>query len=174
MAKKIALGVVCLLAGAPLLWLALRKWIDYQLFPIVLLVEDRPVREGLRRSRDLSRRSRREVAAVAVASLVPLAIASVFTAMLYRLFGLTPDLLVAKLVDYVGSAPILLFADPFISVLAGLLYLKLRQTEGESIEDTLACQFVDEEPPRSRWQQRLSSGGLAGSAPRSGGSSETR
>ncbi len=171
--ESIAIGAAAAVAAVVLLWLALRNWISYQLFPIVLLVESRRVREGLTRSRRLSLRARREVVAVAFASLAPMVAASLLSATLYHLLSLTANTAGAKVVDLLGSAPIMILTDPFVSVLAGLLYLKLRQTDGESIEDVLDCQFVDEEQPRSRWQQRLSSGALlATPSARSGGSGD--
>jgi hypothetical protein len=138
------------------LWLGFRKWIDYQVFPIALLVENRGVRDAVKRSRELSLRSRRDVRAVATVSILPLAVSSLLLSMTFKLFDLAGDSTAAKVVELVVSTTILLFTHPYIAVLTGLLYLKLRQTEGESIEEVLDQQFVDEELPRSRWQQRLS------------------
>jgi serine/threonine protein kinase len=160
------IGIVALVAAFALslsaAGYALKKWIDYQLFPIVLVVEDLGVRAGLARARDLAGRSRREVRAVALAALVPLTAAAAAVAMFHSLLGVEPMSIAGRLLDLTVSAPIMILADPFISVLAALLYLKLRESAGEPIEDVLECQFVDEEAPRSRWQQRLSSGVRSG------------
>jgi serine/threonine protein kinase len=149
-------SVVLAVASVLLVRLGFRKWIDFQVFPIVLLVENRGVRDAVKRSRELSLRSRRDVRAVATVSIVPLAVSSTLLSMTFKLFELAGDSTAAKIVELVVSTTILLFTHPYIAVLTGLLYLKLRQTEGESIEEVLDQQFVDEELPRSQWQQRLS------------------
>ncbi|HQR37257.1 MAG TPA: hypothetical protein PLF26_02560, partial [Blastocatellia bacterium] len=161
-------AVLCVIAAGvtvPLAWYALRQLVRYQLFPVVLLVEDLGVRAGLRRSRELAHRSMRDVASVTVVTFLPLLFSSVVTSTLYALTGLTAGSVPARLVDLFASAPIVILADPFVSVMTGLLYLKLRRAEGERVEDILNRQFADQEAPQRRWQVILSSGSLSQSSP---------
>jgi len=50
--------------------------------------------------------------------------------------------------------PMQLFVASFTSIILALLYLKTRQTGGESMQDLLE-QFEDAERPKSKWQQRV-------------------
>jgi serine/threonine protein kinase len=166
-AEAFGLCLIAAVAAIMLLRVAFRKWIDYQLFPIVLLVENLRVGDAVRRSRDLSHRSRRDARAAAIVSIIPLAISSVLLSMTFKVFGLVGGSTAGKIADLVISSTLMLITHPFVSVLTGLLYLKVRQAEGESIEEVLNQQFVDEELPRSGWQKRLTSKSLIRSTPSS-------
>jgi serine/threonine protein kinase len=50
--------------------------------------------------------------------------------------------------------PTHIFVTSFFSILVGLLYLKTRQSGGESMQELLG-QFEDEKSPKPKWQQRI-------------------
>ncbi len=117
----------------------------------VILVEKLPIRQAIRRSRELRRRATPDSLVVSVFVLLPLMMPNVV------------DLLQSGVVDgpvggTVGAFVLCLsrlLAVTFNAAIIATLYFKQRQSAGESIEAVLACQYVSEPPPKTMWQQRL-------------------
>ena len=117
----------------------------------VILVEGLPIRQALRRSRELRRRTTPDTLVVGLFVLLPLLTPTVIELVQWKIVsGPTTGGIAAATV-----CALRLVVITFNAVLIATLYFKQRLTAGESIEAVLACQFVSEPPPKTAWQQRL-------------------
>ena len=135
-------------------YVTLRNFVTYALFPIVLLVESGGVLDALRRSKALVERDRDAVVPVAVVEslqwVVPLAFSFVATAV-FEDWGM-------GLVALVGVSTLTqLVLSPIVALAYAMLYLKLRQVGGESVDDVLDEQYVKQDTHQSQWMQRMAS-----------------
>ncbi|MFL6230978.1 MAG: protein kinase domain-containing protein [Pyrinomonadaceae bacterium] len=127
--------------------------VKYAFYAPVVLLEGLQRKAALKRSNELSRRSRWMVIALYLINfLLPMAIGGLIGGLSVKA-GHSGAHLTTK------AAPRLLpFLNivivPLISITSALLYLKLRQMGGETLRETLE-QFDDPEAPRARWQQRM-------------------
>jgi serine/threonine protein kinase len=127
--------------------------VKYAFYAPVVLLEGLQKKAALKRSNELSRRSRWMVIALYLINfLLPVAIGGLVGGLTVKA-GHTGAHITTK------AAPRLLpfiniIIVPLISISSALLYLKLRQMGGETLRETLE-QFDDPDAPRARWQQRM-------------------
>jgi hypothetical protein len=130
----------------------LRNFTTYSLFPIALLLEGQSVRQALRRSRELVARGRGFV--------IPVACIEIFefvaeTAVASLVMGATGFPLLNAFVVLVIDTGLELVTGPVEAIAYAVVYLKLRQMGGESMDELLGEQIVEQEIPRTRWMQRM-------------------
>lgn len=177
----VGVGVLLTAIGVVSGYISFRNLVTYSLFPVVLLVEGKHVREGLKRSNELVSRDRR--------SLYPVAIIEV--GMVLVIFGLSTALImlihnyfVEQTVVFAISLALELFANSLTAILYAMLYMNLRQLGGESLRTILDNQYVKQDLPRTKWLERMQSRSMSrrrsgkhpafGSKPHSTGSSSRR
>ncbi len=125
----------------------------YLLWAPVVLLEGLEKKEALKRARALAARSWRTIiAAMLIQFLVPAIIGSVIGAVT----GATTHGKASLQVKITGqlSALINIFILPLLSIVPALLYLKMRQFGGETLNDVMA-QIEEVEGARSNWRQRM-------------------
>jgi serine/threonine protein kinase len=126
----------------------------YLLWAPVVLLEGLEKKEALKRARALAARSWRTIiAAMLVQFLVP----AIVGALIGFVTGATSTHGRASLqVKITGqlSALINIFILPLLSIVPALLYLKMRQFGGETLNDVMA-QIEEVEGARSNWRQRM-------------------
>lgn len=142
----------------------------YALYAPVVIMEQHGIRETLRRSRTLSRRT---FGTALLITLVQFALpVLIWRAAVHTNFTLKlNDDFSPKQIgfDFSMSARSALyqllnvFVTPLTAIMAALLYLKTRKAGGESLRDT-SDQFEALDIPRSKWQHRMKSRTERGSA----------
>jgi len=140
-----------ILLGAILLVVAYHFACELMQLANAVLAEERPIRDAIRRSRELRRRAPADTIAVGLFVLI----LPMLPALVIPLFGLGSA---GPVLTVVVAACVILFRIVTITinaVLVAMLYFKARLTAGEPIEDVLRCQYVTEPPPKTLWQQRL-------------------
>jgi serine/threonine protein kinase len=137
--------------------------IRYALYAPVVLMEGLEKRAALKRSNELSRRSRRTVIGLLLINfLLPIIIQGILmlisVAAIIVGIKLNPRMATSISNFFQGVAhfaPLFnIIIVPLISITTALLYLKLRQIGGETSKETLG-QFENIEAPRTEWQQRM-------------------
>jgi hypothetical protein len=118
-----------------------------------VLLEGLEKKAALRRSNELSRRSRWMVIALMLINfMIPMLVAWLVGGLALKA-GRTGAHVTTKASSHV--LPLInIVIVPLISITSSLLYLKLRQMGGETLRETLE-QFDDTDAPRARWQQRM-------------------
>ena len=130
----------------------------YMLWAPVVLMEGLERKAARRRARSLAGRSWRTLILVALIQFVlPILINAVLGAM----FGIVAGHAARKGHETVQikigtqlTSLINIFILPLMSIVPALLYLKMRQLGGETLNDVMS-QIEDVEGPRSLWQQRM-------------------
>jgi len=125
----------------------------YLLWAPVVLMEGLEKKAALKRARSLAARSWRTIIiAMCVQLLVPAIVGSIVGA----LTGATTHEKHGLRVKVASQAAglINIFVLPLLSIVPALLYLKMRQFGGETLNDVMA-QIEEFEGARSRWQQRM-------------------
>jgi len=130
----------------------------YMLWAPVVLMEGLERKAARRRARSLAGRSWRTLILVALIQFVlPILINAVLGAM----FGIVAGHAASKGHETVQikigtqlTSLINIFILPLMSIVPALLYLKMRQLGGETLNDVMS-QIEDVEGPRSLWQQRM-------------------
>ena len=125
----------------------------YLLWAPVVLMEGLEKKAALKRARSLAARSWRTIIiAMCVQLLVPAIVGSIMGA----LTGATTHEKHGLRVKVASQAAglINIFVLPLLSIVPALLYLKMRQFGGETLNDVMA-QIEEFEGARSRWQQRM-------------------
>ena len=125
----------------------------YLLWAPVVLMEGLEKKAALKRARSLAARSWRTIIiAMCVQLLVPAILGSIVGA----LTGATTHEKHGLRVKVASQAAglINIFVLPLLSIVPALLYLKMRQFGGETLNDVMA-QIEEFEGARSRWQQRM-------------------
>lgn len=148
--------VASLLVAAAAGALTFRNVVDTSMLPIALLVEGMHVREALRRSRKLVARSRHLIVPVAVAEL--LLYASILTFSVVA-FGVIFDRVLARIMSDLFATVMEALVSPLIGVAYAVLYLKLRQAGGETIDDLLHDENVRRELPKTKWMEQMQRSG---------------
>jgi hypothetical protein len=145
----IMLGFILLVV--PGLVLAVR----YLLWAPVVLMEGLERKPALKRAKALAGRSWRSVIVVTLVQfLVPVLVGL----LLGRLAGVSSEVKPSPGVKITAhsSSLVNILIIPLMSIVPALLYLKMRQLGGESINDVLAP-IEEVEPVRSQWQRRMRS-----------------
>ncbi len=125
----------------------------YLLWGPVVLMESLEKKAALKRARALAARSWRTIiVAMLVQFLVPVIIAALIGAAIGSNSVATHKVRI-KVTSQFASL-INIFVLPLLSIVPALLYLKMRQFGGETLNDVMA-QIEDVEGSRSRWQQRM-------------------
>jgi serine/threonine protein kinase len=126
----------------------------YLLWAPVVLLEGLEKKEALKRARALAARSWRTII---VAMLVQFLVPAIVGALIGVVTGATSTHGKASLQVKVSghlSALINIFILPLLSIVPALLYLKMRQFGGETLNDVMA-QIEEVEGARSNWRQRM-------------------
>ena len=148
-ALRIILGWICFLI--PGLVMTAR----YLLWAPVVLMEGLEKKAARQRARTLASRSWRTIIiAMLIQFLVPAIVGAVVAALTGPRSTPTPGFKV-KITSQV-SGLINIFVLPLLSIVPALLYLKMRQFGGETLNDVMA-QLEDLEGTKSGWQQRMRS-----------------
>jgi serine/threonine protein kinase len=127
--------------------------VKYAFYAPVVLLEGLEKKAALRRSNELSRRSRWMVIALYLINmLLPIAVGALLGSLSVKA-GRTGAHITTKASPRLFSLVNIVIV-PLISITSALLYLKLRQMGGETMRETLE-QFDDTDAPRARWQQRM-------------------
>ena len=127
--------------------------IRYMLWSPVVLMEGLAGKPALKRARELASRSWR---IIIVASLIQLVMPSIVNAIMARFIGVGRGVKLSPGVKVTAqfSSLTTIFVMPLMSIVPALLYLKMRQLGGETLNDAVAeIEEVDGE--RSNWQQRM-------------------
>ena len=140
--------VVAVVAG----YVTFRNFTTFSLFPIALLLEGKGVRDGLARSRELVSRGRHNVIPVAAVEIGGFVLEMLVGVLVMRA---TSMWLVNALSTLAIDTGIELLLSPIEAVAYAVVYLKLRQMGGESVEEILGDQLAEQEIPKTRWMQRM-------------------
>jgi len=126
----------------------------YLLWAPVVLLEGLEKKEALKRARSLAARSWRTIiAAMLVQFLVPAIVGAIIGAIAGATGTHGKASLSVKITPQL-SALINIFILPLLSIVPALLYLKMRQFGGETLNDVMA-QIEEVEGARSNWRQRM-------------------
>jgi serine/threonine protein kinase len=127
--------------------------VKYAFYAPVVLLEGLEKKAALRRSNELSRRSRWMVISLYLINmLVPIAVGALVGGLSVKA-GHTGAHITTKASPRLFSFVNILIV-PLISISSALLYLKMRQMGGETLRETLE-QFDETDAPRAHWQQRM-------------------
>ncbi|HSP61857.1 MAG TPA: serine/threonine-protein kinase, partial [Pyrinomonadaceae bacterium] len=127
--------------------------IRYLLWAPVVLMEGLEKKAALKRARELASRSWLKIIVVC---LIQFLVPTVVNLLLVRLIGVQHNVAVSRRVK-VSTQPLSLatiFVLPLMSIVPALLYLKMRQLGGETLNDVMA-QIEEVEGARSNWRQRM-------------------
>lgn len=131
--------------------------VRYMLWAPVVLMEGLEKKAARMRARALASRSWRTIIIVTVIQfLIPIIVSSAIGAAagLLSSDGRKSHETVMIKVGTQLSALVNIFVLPLMSIVPALLYLKMRQLGGETLNDVMA-QIEEVEPVRSKWQQRM-------------------
>lgn len=149
--RMVRVGGEFLLAAASG-YVAFRNFITYALFPVVLLLEGLGVRAALERSRALVSRGRRFILPIAFIEFGEYVL-EVVLGLFFMSLSLNWTL--DKVLNIASDAGLELLVVPIEAVAYAMIYLKLRQAGGESLDEMLDEQFVEQEIPKTKWMQRM-------------------
>jgi serine/threonine protein kinase len=126
----------------------------YLLWAPVVLLEGLEKKEALKRARALAARSWRTIiAAMLIQFLVPAVVGAIIGAVTGATGTHGKVSLQVKITSQL-SALVNVFILPLLSIVPALLYLKMRQFGGETLNDVMA-QIEEVEGARSNWRQRM-------------------
>jgi serine/threonine protein kinase len=127
--------------------------IRYLLWAPVVLMEGLEGKAALKRARELASRSWRTIIFV---SLVQFIVPTIVNLIMVRLIGVSRAVNVTPHVRVTAQFTQLttIFVLPLMSIVPALLYLKMRQLGGETLNEVMA-QIEEVEGARSNWQQRM-------------------
>jgi hypothetical protein len=118
-----------------------------------VLLEGLQKKAAMRRSNELSRRSRWMVIALYMINfLLPITLGALVGGLSVKAGHAGAHITTKATPRLIPFLNIIIV--PLISITSALLYLKLRQMGGETMRETLE-QFDATDAPRSRWQQRM-------------------
>jgi len=127
--------------------------VRYLLWAPVVLMEGLEKKAALKRARSLASRSWRTIiAAMLIQFLVPAIVGGIIGAITGT--GTRGKASMQVKVTSQFASLINIFVLPLLSIVPALLYLKMRQFGGETLNDVMA-QFEHVEGARSNWQQRM-------------------
>ena len=126
--------------------------VRYFLWGPVVMMEGLEKKAALKRARTLASRSWRTII---LAMLFQFLVPAIVGAIVGALIGATSK---GNGVHVIAISPLAqlvnIFVLPLMSIVPALLYLKMRQFGGETLNDVMA-QLEEEEGARSKWQQRM-------------------
>jgi serine/threonine protein kinase len=127
--------------------------IRYLLWAPVVLMEGLEGKAALKRARELASRSWRTIIFV---SLVQFIVPTIVNLIMVRLIGVSRAVNVTPRIRVTAQFTQLttIFVLPLMSIVPALLYLKMRQLGGETLNEVMA-QIEEVEGARSNWQQRM-------------------
>jgi serine/threonine protein kinase len=129
--------------------------VRYLLWGPVVLMEGLEGKAALKRARSLASRSWRTII---LAMLIQFFVPAIVGGMIGALIGLnsTPTHTHAVRIKVIGQlSPLVnIFVLPLLAIVPALLYLKMRQFGGETLNDVMA-QLEEHEGAKSVWQQRM-------------------
>jgi serine/threonine protein kinase len=127
--------------------------IRYLLWAPVVLMEGLEGKAALKRARELASRSWRTIIFV---SLVQFIVPTIVNLIMVRLLGVSRAVNVTPRIKITAQFTSLttIFVLPLMSIVPALLYLKMRQLGGETLNEVMA-QIEEVEGARSNWQQRM-------------------
>jgi len=127
--------------------------IRYLLWAPVVLMEGLEGKAALKRARELASRSWRTIIFVA---LVQFIVPTIVNLIMVRLIGVSRAVNVTPRIKVTAQFTSLttIFVLPLMSIVPALLYLKMRQLGGETLNEVMA-QIEEVEGARSNWQQRM-------------------
>ena len=127
----------------------------YLLWAPVVLIEGLEKKAARQRARELASRSWRTII---LAMLVQILVPAIFGAIVGAITGASTKRGSGRTVKVLTDSANLLniFFLPLLSIVPALLYLKMRQFGGETLNDVMA-QLEEMEGSKSRWQQRMRS-----------------
>ncbi len=129
--------------------------VRYLLWGPVVLMEGLEQKAALKRARALASRSWRTIIlAMLIQFLVPAIIGGIIGILIGTKTN-NPHALTIKVSGQLASL-VNIFVLPLLAIVPALLYLKMRQFGGETLNDVMA-QLEDLEATKSRWQQRMRS-----------------
>ena len=129
--------------------------IRYLFWSPVVLLEGIQGKPAMKRARQLASRSWWTVIIVCIFQLITPSIVNV---LMVRLLGINRATKVGRGIRVTGQFTSLttIFVMPLMSIVPALLYLKMRQLGGETLNEVMA-QIEDAEGTHSKWQQRMRS-----------------
>ena len=129
--------------------------IRYMLWSPVVLMEGIEGKAALKRARELAARSWRTIIFV---SVVQFMVPTIVNLIAVRLIGVSRGVKPTPGIKITSQASSLMtiFVLPLMSIVPALLYLKMRQLGGETLNEVMA-QIEEVEGARSQWQQRMRS-----------------
>jgi serine/threonine protein kinase len=127
--------------------------IRYMLWSPVVLMEGLEKKAALKRARELASRSWRTIIFV---SIVQFMVPSIVNLIMARLIGVQRGVKLSPGIKVTAQASSLMtiFVLPLMSIVPALLYLKMRQLGGETLNDVMD-QIEAVEGVHSNWQQRM-------------------
>ncbi|HYP25495.1 MAG TPA: serine/threonine-protein kinase [Blastocatellia bacterium] len=131
---------------------------NYTLVAPVVMMERHSGRAALARAKSLSKRARRTVAAIIfIQFVIPIVISltiSIVLTLIVKVLKIPGGVeLVANIHPLIGL-PLNILIGTFSSIITALLYLKTRQSGGETLKEALSV-FEDESSPCTYWQRRM-------------------
>jgi serine/threonine protein kinase len=124
----------------------------YSLWAPVVLIEGLEKKPALKRARALASRSWRTII---LAMLIQFLVPAIVGAVLGALIGTTGEGKHIHVKVFTPLASLVnIFVLPLMAIVPALLYLKMRQFGGETLNDVMA-QLESEDTGRSNWQQRM-------------------
>ncbi|MBI3652837.1 MAG: protein kinase [Acidobacteria bacterium] len=153
------LFIVMIMLGFILLFFPmLIVMITYALTMPVVMMENLSGWKAMKRAKALAKRSKRTVIYIVLIQVGIHSLWAVIISGLIALYGKAyPQVIdnnIAKLIADFLRIPIDLLVVPLISIMTGLLYLKMRLAGGEDLNATLS-QFEDADAPQTNWQKRM-------------------
>jgi serine/threonine protein kinase len=128
--------------------------IRYLLWAPVVLMEGLEKKAALKRARSLASRSWRTIIlACLIQFLVPMIVGSLVTSYFIGTSTAGPHSIRVKVGSQLAGL-VNIFVLPLMSIVPALLYLKMRQLGGETLNDVMS-QIEDTERDRSNWQLRM-------------------
>ncbi len=128
-------------------------WIRYSLYAPVVLIEGLQGKAAMRRARELASRSWRTIIVVSVLQLVIPMTVSFFVGLMAGRAQAEKNSVAAQIYRQILDLANI-FVTPLIAIVPALLYVKMRQLGGESLNAVWA-QIEDGEGKGSAWQQRM-------------------
>jgi len=139
--------------------------VRYLLWGPVVLMEGLEKKAARKRARELASRSWRTIIVVTMIQfLVPMVIGGVIGALSGATAGKAHKTISVRISAQLSTL-LNVFIVPLMSIVPALLYLKMRQLGGETLNDVMA-QLQEFEGARSQWQQRMRSRLTAHTAPK--------
>ena len=127
--------------------------VRYSLYAPVVLIEGLQGKAAMKRARELASRSWKTIIVVSILQLLIPMIVSFFVGRIRIGVNLEKATVASRIYQQVLGL-VNIFVVPLISIVPALLYIKMRQLGGESLNAALA-QIEEGDEKQSAWQQRM-------------------